>query len=283
MFQNPAAFLKFVKKSPCICLTATPADDATGGIERSVLKEMKFKIFENLIDGVKPDVYNPQFERVSCSSKEMLAEIIGQESRKQAVLLYCTPQEKESLKDQLTFSTYIDETIQPESLRTLDECVEGRYRVLVADTPKIALIGLDYRSYTNSILFVTTRSFTHRREMVQAANRVGRGSDKFKRVILGDAPLIDQMAASVYKKRLVQFLYSTKQESAIKSEAKKEAHGNLVNPPIVKEKKQDQPSVAKGKKRPIQMQTLDNFVKKAEPEQKRQKISETGSNKDHQQ
>jgi len=43
---------------------------------------MKFKIFENLIDGVKPDVYNPQFERVSCSSKEMLAEIIGQESRK---------------------------------------------------------------------------------------------------------------------------------------------------------------------------------------------------------
>ena len=109
----------------------------------------------------------------------------------------------------------------------------------MADTPKIALIGLDYRSYTNSILFVTTRSFTHRREMVQAANRVGRGSDKFKRVILGDAPLIDQMAASVYKKRLVQFLYSTKQESAIKSEAKKEAHGNLVNPPIVKEKKQD--------------------------------------------
>jgi len=40
MFTNPTAFLKFIRKSICVCLTATPADDATGGIERAVLKAM---------------------------------------------------------------------------------------------------------------------------------------------------------------------------------------------------------------------------------------------------
>ena len=64
MFSNPTAFLRFVRKSICVCLTATPADDATGGIERSVLKAIEFKVFENLVDGVKLEVSSPMFERV---------------------------------------------------------------------------------------------------------------------------------------------------------------------------------------------------------------------------
>ena len=82
MFKNPTAFVRFARKSICICLTATPADDATGGLERSVLKAMGFKIFENLVDGVKLDVVNPMFERISCSSEDMLIGFIEQEIRK---------------------------------------------------------------------------------------------------------------------------------------------------------------------------------------------------------
>jgi len=50
IFSDPAAFMKFTKKSLCICLTATCADDAVAGIERSVLKAMGFRIFEHLCD-----------------------------------------------------------------------------------------------------------------------------------------------------------------------------------------------------------------------------------------
>jgi len=79
------------------------------------------------------------------------------------VLVYCSPEEKKALKDHFSFCTCIDETISPQSLRNLDECLEGRYRLLVADSPKIALIGLDYRSYSNAIHLITTRSFAHQR------------------------------------------------------------------------------------------------------------------------
>ena len=125
------------------------------------------------------------------------------------MLLYCTTEEKHAIREKISHLIYVDETISPQSLRSLDECVEGHYRLLVADSPKIALIGLDYRSYSNAIHLITTRSFTHQRQLVQAANRVGRGADKFKRTILGDVPLIDHMAASAYKRRLVQFLEGT--------------------------------------------------------------------------
>jgi len=50
-FDDPIAFQKFVRKTTCVCLTATCSDDQTGGLERAVLKKMNFKIFEDLVDG----------------------------------------------------------------------------------------------------------------------------------------------------------------------------------------------------------------------------------------
>ena len=50
MLNDPKAFQKFANKAPCICLTATCAEDSNKGVEKEVLEAMKFKIFENLIE-----------------------------------------------------------------------------------------------------------------------------------------------------------------------------------------------------------------------------------------
>jgi len=49
------------------------------------------------------------------------------------VLLYCTTEEKYTIKEKIGHITYIDETVSPQSLRNLDDCADGRYRLLVAD------------------------------------------------------------------------------------------------------------------------------------------------------
>jgi len=94
-FSNPSAFEKFIRKAPCICLTATAAEDAVGGIERSVLKAMKFKIFENIANKVGTNIETPVFERIKCGSIEMMKAFLNQEIKKQSVILYCTTEEKE--------------------------------------------------------------------------------------------------------------------------------------------------------------------------------------------
>ena len=44
-------------------------------------------------------------------------------------------------------------------LRSLDDKVGDGYRVLLADSAKIAMRGLDYRSYNGSIMLVIMNSF----------------------------------------------------------------------------------------------------------------------------
>jgi len=51
-------------------LTATVAEDAIGGIERTVLKSMGFKIFEHLVDGVRKEVTEQKFDRVEPMDNE---------------------------------------------------------------------------------------------------------------------------------------------------------------------------------------------------------------------
>ena len=105
---------------------------------------------------------------------------------------------------------YIDDQISPTGLQNLDECRNGKYKLLIADSPDIALRGLDYRSYDNGMLFISTRSFQHRREMIQAAYRVGRGGDRCRRVLMGDIELVDRMASCAYKNKLIRFLDTLK-------------------------------------------------------------------------
>ena len=52
--------------------------------------------------------------------------------------------------------------------------------------------------------------------MVQASNRVGRGGDKCRRVILGDIELVDHLASCTYKKRLVQFIEAMQAKKELK-------------------------------------------------------------------
>jgi len=78
--------------------------------------------------------------------------------------------------------------------------------LIIADSPLIALRGIDYRSFDNCILFITMISFLHQRQMLQAANRVGRGGDKCRRMIIGDIDLIDHIASCAYKNNLIKYL-----------------------------------------------------------------------------
>ena len=72
IFSDPAAFRKFIKKSYCICLTATCAEDSVAGIERSVLQSMNFKIFEHLCDDFDKEAVNPEFQKVKSMENEQL-------------------------------------------------------------------------------------------------------------------------------------------------------------------------------------------------------------------
>ena len=105
---------------------------------------------------------------------EEILKTIEEEVKKQAVLLYTTTDYKDEIMAKCAYAVYIDESVSHSMLRSLDEVVEERFKFLLADSPDIALRGLDFRSRNNSILFATTRSFTHQREMVQAASRLGR-------------------------------------------------------------------------------------------------------------
>ena len=82
--------------------------------------------------------------------------IIQKEVFKQAVILYCSSEEKEFIVAQLDYAIYVDNLMDLTTLRQLDESSGGRYRLLVADSPEIALRGLDYRAYENGILLLTT-------------------------------------------------------------------------------------------------------------------------------
>jgi len=125
-------------------------------------------------------------------------------------LIYCTPVVKDFLLAHIEHATYVDDGVSPTMLRNLDECIEGLYRLLLTDNASVGLRGTDYRSYDGCILFVTLRPFAHRREMVQAANRVGRGGDKCRRVAVGDFALVDHLASCSYKRKLISYLDSAK-------------------------------------------------------------------------
>jgi len=94
-FDDPTAFLKFIKKTTCVCLTATCSEDQTGGIERDVLKNMQFKVFENIINSCPQKDLSSSFERVEAKDLEEILKAIDGEVKKQAVLLYTTTDLKE--------------------------------------------------------------------------------------------------------------------------------------------------------------------------------------------
>ena len=97
--------------------------------------------------------------------------------------MYCETEFKNQVMAEIPNATYIDATVSQKELRNLDEKKGRYYRLLVSDSPDIALRGLDYRSFNNGIMLVVMKPFKHQREMLQAANRLNRGGDRGSRVV----------------------------------------------------------------------------------------------------
>ena len=70
IFENPHAFMKFSRRSICICLTATASESYTGGLESSVLKKMQFKIWKDLIQSDKKESIEPAFSKLGEMSND---------------------------------------------------------------------------------------------------------------------------------------------------------------------------------------------------------------------
>jgi len=68
--------MKFAKKAPCICLTATCSDLRTKGIERLVLNKMEFRIFEDLFDEPELKATVPTFKQIKGLSHEQVCKLI---------------------------------------------------------------------------------------------------------------------------------------------------------------------------------------------------------------
>ena len=231
-FNDPSKFRKFIRKTKCICLTATCSESSHAGIERQVLESMNFKIFENLTGQHEPENTKPKFERVGKLDDEMIRGYVEAEAERNAVLLYCTPEFLEYVKPFWATAILIDESVQPERLRKLDDCIDGRYQILLADSAHIPLRGLDYRSFEAGVTFATMRSFKHDREMIQAANRVGRGGDRCRRVVFNDTPLVDHMASCAYKRVLLQFLSSCAPFPKVNISARKHGSKTTISAPV---------------------------------------------------
>jgi len=281
-FNDPVAFMRFTRKAACICLTATCSEASQNGIERQVLEKMRFKIFENLTGAQSPVASLPKFERVGKLDDEQIRCYVEAEAKRNAVLLYCTPEFADYVRPLWGTAVYIDEHIEPGRLRKLDDRIEGAYQILLADSPRIALRGLDFRSLENSITFATMRAFKNERELIQAANRVGRGGDRCRRVVFNDTELVDHMASCAYKRNLLQFLNSCSPFQKLKVGAGKQRAKTSASAPGGGPASATVPHKPRGLGVKDHRQTsLDQF-KMLQPTEKKQKLEEQASDKENQ-
>ena len=135
IFKDPGVFQKLFKKALCICLTATCRESSNTGIERQVLESMGLKIFDQLLEDRSQEVKDPSFELMEYEDDEKMLAFINKETQKQAVLLYCTTEFKDFLLPRRENALYIDCSIDPQSLRNLDDKFGGEYKLLIADIP----------------------------------------------------------------------------------------------------------------------------------------------------
>ena len=75
----------------------------------------------------------------------------------------------------------VDHKVDHSILRELDQQVNGKYYVVVAND-KTAMRGLDYRSKSVRMALVIAKSFENQREAIQGYNRVGRYDDSCIRI-----------------------------------------------------------------------------------------------------
>lgn len=274
IYNDPPAFQRFIRKHCCVCLTGTCSDDENGGFERAVLKTMNFRVFENMYEDESMENLRPSFQKMGDMPADLLLKFLGEYSKKQAVLLYCSTEFKEQALKQFNFATLVDEGVSHAMLRSLDDAQDGQYQLLITDDPIVGLRGLDLRGHNNGVTFMTLRSFTNQREMQQAAMRVGRAGDQCKRIIIGDIALVDHMASCAYKKRLILFNEGAKEKSAIKMMKSVKENQKKPNPPSAQRKEAAKPGASKTSKMSTNQPSIYDLFNMVGRELKRQKVDE---------
>jgi hypothetical protein len=89
----------------------------------------------------------------------------------------------------------VDEAIDDESLKQLHEKDKnGKFRTLVSSDKQKSMRGVDYRATSIGIHLLLCAPFSNKRELIQAAMRVGRQGDQCQRFKLKGLVLVDKAA-----------------------------------------------------------------------------------------
>jgi hypothetical protein len=81
------------------------------------------------------------------------------------VLVYCDASMGTTLAEAECNALAIDQNIDPEVLRQLDQKTNGSYRVVVA-TDSFAMRGIDYRAADVTMTLAIAKSFENQREAI---------------------------------------------------------------------------------------------------------------------
>ncbi len=104
------------------------------------------------------------------------------------IVIYCSDDLHTELVKQDLEILVADQDVDHAILKTLNQQVDGKFRVVVV-LDKSAMRGLDYRSSDKiQMTLIVAKSFNNKREAMQGYHRVGRLGDKCLRVICKDNP-----------------------------------------------------------------------------------------------
>jgi hypothetical protein len=204
IYENTDKTLKFMKNHACVMLTATINGGREEKVEEKVLKSFGFECYSHMHQPtLGQDIV---YQELDLANKNAIATYLEEKKNHQAMLVYGDPELKSFLKENLKVED-VDEAIDDESLKTLhqkDE--EGKYRTLVSSNKKQSMRGVDFRAETNGIHLLLCTSFSNKRELIQAAMRVGRQGDSCQRFKLKGLELVDEEAENLYLQKLWIFL-----------------------------------------------------------------------------
>lgn len=176
MYNAPERFREFVAKCACICFTATPDDQEKDSMDTKLLTAMQFKQFNYITNKAEQKLvltFNEQ--RVETILADKTA-VVKADSQNGPVLVYCDDKFYEELKQHELELLVVDDNVDHQELRTLDQRVNGKFRVVVATT-MTAMRGIDYRSENAKMTLIVAKSFANKREAMQGYCRVGRFGD----------------------------------------------------------------------------------------------------------
>ena len=182
MFRDLEEFYNGTKseKIITICLTATPFEGDSDGLQCSAINELGYKVYNN---SSKKEDFDPVIHReISIGSLDGYRTLILQESEKCGVLIYANDKEYESLKEEPNVKLVTLETSYL-TLETMDAKHGPRYPVFMIDK-NFGGRGYNFRAKDNpnGITMFILGSFPDRRTEVQTLMRVGRFGDQCTRI-----------------------------------------------------------------------------------------------------